>query len=256
MFDVSVKIISNQKVNDKYYKLSFYSSELAKNVLPGQFMQVQIMPAMDPFLRRPFSYYRVHNDDTVEILYEVLGHGTFLLTQKPVGSELKILGPLGKGFTSTKQSKKRVLIAGGIGVPPLVYFSEKNKVDYLIIGAKSKAEILPETELNKTSGEILFATNDGSYGKKGFVTVLLEDLLKKHSPDELFIQMCGPKPMMQAVIDIAQVKGIEGEASLDEDMACGVGACLGCMVNTDKGLVPSCVEGPIFSFNCIKQRLI
>ena len=136
-------------------------------------------------------------------------------------------------------------------MPPLVFLAEivtDSIPPLLLIGCKSKSEVLPKRELAKVKGEVRYSTNDGSYGRKGFVTVLLHDLLRKENPKSLFIQTCGPNVMMDAVMNIAEEFGVEGEASIDERMACGVGACLGCVVETDEGFKTSCVEGPVFSF--------
>lgn len=247
-FDESITILENRKINEKYYKLIFRSKKLSEKVQPGQFLMAQIQPSLDPFLRRPFSYYRV-SGDRVEVLYEVLGRATAMLAFKKKGETLQAVGPLGKPFTLKAGRKKRVLIAGGVGVPPLVFLAEKFPMDYLLIGTKSKAEVLPRSELAKIKAEVLYTTNDGSCGKKGFVTMLLEDLLKREKPAGLFIQTCGPNVMMEAVIKVALREGIEGEASVDKTMACGVGACLGCMVKTRKGWTPSCTEGPVFRFD-------
>ncbi len=249
MYDPTVTIDDNRKVNGKYFKLIFRSKPLSRKVEPGQFMNVQLKDSLDPFLRRPFSYYRVLRSQ-IEILYEVLGHGTSILAGLKKGDPLKVLGPLGKPFAKKiPKGKKRVLVAGGVGVPPLVFLAERIPADYLLIGTKSKQEVLPKKELSKAKAEILYSTNDGSYGTKGFVTALLEKIIKENGAGNLFIQTCGPDIMMQAVIKIARREGIDGEASLDETMACGVGACLGCMVKTqDRGWVPSCTEGPVFSF--------
>ena len=255
MNDQKVTLLSNETVNKKYYRLTFKSQKLAANVLPGQFLNAQLEQTLDPFLRRPFSYYRV-TGDRIEVLYEVLGRGTALLAQKKKGDTLQINGPLGLPFrTKLPKNKKRILIAGGVGVPPLVFLAEKFGADFLLIGTKSKAEILPKKELAKVKALVLYSTNDGSYGKKGFVTGLLEDLLQKENPENLFIQTCGPNVMMQAVMKIAKREKIEGEASVDKTMACGVGACLGCMVMTDKGWVPSCTEGPVFSFKDLEYQI-
>jgi len=254
MVDETVRILENNRINDKYYKLVFESDKLSRNVEPGQFLNVQIEDGYDPFLRRPFSYYRIIGS-RLEILYEILGRGTGILSHKPPGSDLTILGPLGKKFTSDIQGKKRILVAGGIGLPPLVFLAERQGADYLLIGAKSQREVMPAKELESVSAKILYATNDGSYGEKGFVTVLLEQLLQQENPDQILIQTCGPKVMMQAVMDVAAKYKVRGEVSIDESMACGVGACLGCMVETDKGLQTACVDGPVFGFERIRQRL-
>lgn len=246
--DEIVPILSNKKINEKYYKLVFGSAALSRRVEPGQFLHVQINPGQDPFLRRPFSYYRIVNNK-IELLYEILGRGTALLAAKKAGDLLRVMGPLGKPFTPKIKTKKKILIAGGVGVPPLVFLAEKYAADYLLIGTKSKQEVLPKKELGNVRAEILYSTNDGSYGVKGYVTVLLEKLLKQYPAEKLFIQTCGPVVMMKAVIEIAWREGIEGEASWDESMACGVGACLGCMVKTSRGWTPSCTEGPVFRFS-------
>jgi len=246
LYDEQVTLLENRKINEKYFKLSFKSEKLARKVLPGQFLNVQVTEAMDPFLRRPFSYYRIQQSK-IEVLYEIFGKATTLLAGLKKGDPLKVLGPLGKAFTLKPKKKKRVLVAGGVGVPPLVFLAEKYAVDYLLIGTKSKKEVLPRSELSKVKAKVLYSTDDGSYGQKGLVTKLLKQVIEKKGKD-LFVQTCGPQPMMKAVIDLARAEGIDGEASIDEYMACGVGACLGCMVETPRGWVPSCTEGPVFNF--------
>lgn len=247
MFNEAIEILENKKLNAKYYKLTFQSQTLSRKVQPGQFLQIRIHDGADPFLRRPFSYYRASRS-RVEILYEVLGRGTFLLSQKKKGDMIQVMGPLGKCFTQSIKTKKRILVAGGVGVPPLVFLAEQSPTDYLLIGTKSKLEVLPKSELKRIKAKILYATENGSYGAKGLVTELLEKVIIQENPRELFIQTCGPKKMMKAVLVLAAKYGIDGELSWDETMACGVGACLGCMVETREGLRRACVDGPVFSF--------
>ncbi len=245
--DETVTVLENKKINGKYFKLAFQSAALSRNVRPGQFLQVLISDGRDPYLRRPFSYYRV-TGKRVEILYEVLGRGTSILSRKKTGDTLKVMGPLGNGFTAVRGKKKTVLIAGGVGVPPLIFLSEKVPAAFLLIGTKSKLEVMPPKELKKAGTKVLYATEDGSHGFKGMVTALLEQVVMHEDPRELFLQTCGPKRMMEAVIALARKYGIEGEASWDETMACGVGACLGCMVKTKDGLRRACADGPVFPF--------
>ena len=252
MYDEVITILENKKINAEYFKLVFSSAKLAKNVKAGQFLNLQIENHQGLLLRRPFSYYRV-NGSKIEVLYEILGKGTALLSEKRKGHQLKALGPLGVPFTQKlKKGQKRVLVAGGVGVPPLMYLAETVKESrenqFLLIGCRSKKEVMPKSELAKIKGKVLYATNDGSYGVKGFVTVLLHEIIKKENPKSLFIQTCGPHAMMNAVMNVAKEFGVEGEASIDERMACGVGACLGCVVETKDGFKTSCVEGPVFSF--------
>ncbi len=247
-FDEQIEILQNTKVNAKYYRLAFRSKKIARGVLPGQFLMLQIESSRDPFLRRPFSYYRVQND-RVEILYEILGKGTGILARKKAGDFIQVMAPLGKSFSlKLPRNKKRILVAGGVGVPPLVFLAEKFPTEYLLVGVKSKDEVLPRKELSKIKSKVLYSSNDGSVGAHGFVTVLLEKILKTASPENLFIQTCGPTPMMEAVMRLALKYDAEGEMSIDKTMACGVGACLGCMVKTHKGWKTSCLEGPVFNF--------
>jgi dihydroorotate dehydrogenase electron transfer subunit len=246
-YDEDVPLLENKKVNGKYFKLAFRSQKLSKNIKPGQFLHVRVDQGRDPYLRRPFSYFRV-SPGKVEILYEVLGRGTSILSGKKKGDALRVMGPLGNTFTENLGKKKRILVAGGVGVPPLVFLAEKYPTEYLLIGTKSKAEILPKSELKKVRAKVLCSTEDGSYGTKGRVTLLLEKILMGQHPEGFFIQTCGPKPMMKAVMALAAKYGVGGEASWDESMACGVGACLGCMVKTKDGLKRACADGPVFNF--------
>ena len=169
MFDEVVTILENKKVNSEYYKLVFSSKKLSQKVSPGQFLNIQIENNQGLFLRRPFSYYRVYGQK-IEILYEILGRGTALLAEKRRGHSLKALGPLGRPFTQKLNAKRRVLIGGGVGVPPLVFLAETLKKELVLplflIGCKSKREVLPKRELSKIQGEVRYATNDGTYGKK------------------------------------------------------------------------------------------
>lgn len=250
MHDEIVSVLENRKVNEEYYKLTFHSARLSKNVKPGQFLHVKLNCRLDPFLRRPFSYYRVTGEN-VEILYEVLGCGTSLLADFEKGENLKILGPLGKPFSEKTGGKRRILVGGGVGVPPLVFLAERLGCDYFFIGTRSGNQVLPKKEIRKFDSRVFYSTEDGSYGKKGLVTDLLEKCLQqgKRKKEEYFIQTCGPNRMMERVMEIANQYGVEGEASWDEPMACGVGVCLGCMVRTQKGWTPSCTEGPVFRFD-------
>lgn len=247
MYDETVTILENRKVNAEYYKVSFRSKELSREVRPGQFMQIKIRAGWDPLLRRPFSYYRVEGD-RIGILYEILGQGTAHLARLRRGDTIQVMGPLGREFAQGIGGRKRILVGGGVGVPPLVFLAERFGCYRFFIGTKSRREALPFAEMRKFHARVFYSTEDGSYGKRGLVTELLEEILEKGDPDDYFIQTCGPNRMMERVMEIAARHGIEGEASWDERMACGVGVCLGCMVWTHRGWTPSCTEGPVFRF--------
>lgn len=248
MHDETVTVLTNRLVNSEYFKLSFKSSRLARNVKPGQFLHIQIQKGSDPFLRRPFSYYRVRGNQ-IEVLYEILGRGTQLLSQLKIGDKLRIMGPLGREFSKNIAAKKRILVGGGVGVPPLVFLAERYGCHRFLIGTKSRKEVLPSSETKKFLGRVFYSTEDGSFGTKGLVTQLLEKCLAEGRASDYFIQTCGPNRMMERVIEIAHHYGVKGEASWDEPMACGLGVCLGCMVKTHHGWTPSCTEGPVFRFD-------
>lgn len=255
MHDEIVKVLKNGKVNSAYWKIVFSSLHLSKNVKPGQFLNIRVEDSSVPLWRRPFSYYRVRGS-TVEILYEVVGCGTDKLSGKKAGDIIQVLGPLGKPFSEKIGSKQRILVGGGCGVPPLIFLAERmKKIDStaptLLFGCKTKEAVLPKSELAKLKGLVSYATEDGSFGTKGLVTKLLEKILIENDPEKIFIQTCGPKAMMMAVMALARKYGVEGELSFDERMACGIGACLGCVVETKEGRQTSCKDGPVFSFNSL-----
>lgn len=254
MHDETVVVRENKKVNGSYYKLTFRSLKLARMAKPGQFLNVRIQDGFIPFLRRPFSYYRVAGD-RVEVLYEILGQGTRLLAGKRPGDCLQVLGPLGKPFRRNVGKRKKILVGGGCGVPPLVFLAEKWGADYLLIGARSVNEVLHGRELRQVKAKVLYATDNGSFGRKGVVTALLEELAAAIPPEKIYLQTCGPRAMMCRVMEIARDYHIEGEASLDESMACGIGACLGCVVKTKEGYVPSCTHGPVFRFDQVEGMI-
>jgi dihydroorotate dehydrogenase electron transfer subunit len=250
MPDETVTVLENGRVNGRYHKLAFRSKPLSRKVLPGQFIEIKVREGWDPLLRRPMSYYRI-TGERVEILYEVHGRGTQLLSKLQKGETLRVLGPLGREFSGRIEAKKRILVGGGVGVPPLVFLAERYGCHRFFIGTKSRKEVLPTREIRKFRAQVFYTTEDGSYGEKGLVTELLEELFEKEKgdPQDYFIQTCGPNRMMQRVLEIASHYGIEGEASWDERMACGIGVCLGCTVWTHKGWLPSCTEGPVFRFD-------
>lgn len=255
MYDEIVTLLENKKVNPEYYKISFRSRRLARNVRPGQFVHIQVAKSQDPFLRRPFSYYRVQGE-RIDILYEVLGRGTQVLAEAKKGARLQVMGPLGQEFSQKIGARKRILVGGGVGVPPLVFLAERYGCHRFFIGTKSRKEVLPPAEIQKFRRQVFYTTEDGSYGVKGLVTKLVEECLEEGAgnPRDYFIQTCGPNRMMERVMEVAAHYGVEGEASWDERMACGVGVCLGCMVRTRQGWTPSCTEGPVFRFDEMAEK--
>jgi dihydroorotate dehydrogenase electron transfer subunit len=247
-----VKILENKKIGANYFKLIFRSAKIAKSALPGQFVDIKVDASVIPLLRRPLSIHSVKGIN-IALLYEVLGKGTEILSGRKPGEYLDIIGPLGNGF-SVGGKMPAMLVAGGMGVAPLVFLAEKLKSAkrLVLIGAKTKKQILCVKEFEKAGCEVKVATDDGSSGFKGRVTDLLERVLADNPKAGIF--SCGPKPMLKAICALAGTNNIRAEISLEEHMACGIGACLGCVVDTKEGMKRVCKEGPVFEAGKIIWR--
>jgi len=251
MFQIKTTILYNKKVQGDYFHLVFESLKIAGKALPGQFLNIRIGVGNEPLLRRPFSIHRVKGRK-VEILYEVIGQGTKILSQRKTGEFLDIIGPLGNGFNYTLHAARYtlpILVAGGMGVAPLMFLAEKlNKRKTLIlIGAKTKNHILCEKDFKKLGCEVKIASDDGSHGFKGYVSELLKNELyaKRYTLNAIYA--CGPRPMLKEISLISKQRNMEAQISLEEHMACGIGACLGCVIGTTKGYKRVCKDGPVFN---------
>lgn len=247
---IKAKIIFNKRLKRNYWHLEFESSIIANNAQPGQFVNIKVSDGFEPLLRRPISIHGVKGS-TVKLIYEVLGKGTQALSARKPKEFLDIIGPLGNGFGYKQLAKagkaKNILIAGGMGVAPLVFLAEKIKPvkPLVLIGAKTKNQILCTPEFKSLGCPLKLATDDGSAGFKGRVTDLLKIVLEQAKPSRLF--SCGPHPMLKTIARIAHENKINAQLSLEEHMACGIGACLGCVVSTKAGYKRVCKDGPVFS---------
>lgn len=248
---IKAKIISNQRLNGNYWHLEFDSGVIARQAVAGQFVNIRVADVLGPLLRRPISIHGVKASQ-VKIIYEILGPGTQILSARKPGEFLDIIGPLGNGFNYPRPpaeatQAKNILVAGGLGVAPLVFLADKLKSTkpLVLIGAKTKKEILCIREFKAFGCTVKLATDDGSLGFKGRVTELLNIVLEQTKIGSLF--SCGPHPMLKAVTQIAHKHKIPAQLSLEEHMACGMGACLGCVVATKAGYKTVCKDGPVFS---------
>jgi len=246
MKDIKAKILLNNNICGGYYRMALEAPYIAKNAAPGQFVQVRCSDGLDPLLRRPFSVHRVR-EKGFEILYEVIGRGTEILSTKKAGESIDVLGPLGNGFTLGPPA---ILIAGGIGVAPLVFLAEelaRKKIKAIVlIGAKTKRAILSEKEFKDIGADVHIATDDGTGGCKGLVSKLFQEILR--TAGRTTIYACGPHPMLKCIAGICREKGLECQVSLEEKMACGIGVCLGCAVKMKGGGYKlACKDGPVFN---------
>ncbi len=247
-----VKILENRQLNKRYYLLSFSLPNI--QVLPGQFFLIKVNESTDPFLLRPFSIcWQKRNK--IFLLYQIKGNGTTILSQREKGEEISILGPLGNGFEMPSLSSQPILIAGGIGVASLLLLYKRlnNKTPVLLWGGRSKEDVdyLYKTGFFKSKTfPILISTEDGTSGFRGKVTDLLSQFLEKKASKKRIIYSCGPKEMLKEVGKIGERKNVLTYLSLEEYIACGVGACRGCVVKIreeGKEIYKTvCKDGPSF----------
>ncbi|MCL6589217.1 MAG: dihydroorotate dehydrogenase electron transfer subunit [Firmicutes bacterium] len=261
MFQVKALITENRVLGPEYYGLSFLAPDIAREAKPGQFIQMEVAApeSVDPILPRPISIYRIREKEgTIQVIFKTVGRGTRLLAAKKIGELIGIRGPLGNGFSIPDEVKNPALIAGGIGMPPLFCLAEELKKSRanarpglqkisLFYGGRTKRDLLELDAWTGLGAEIFPATEDGSYGARGFITEVFQDARTQKAFD--YIVACGPQPMLQAVQKIAQMFQIPGQISMESYMACGVGACLGCVHETKSGYKRVCLEGPVFGID-------
>ena len=260
IYNIKVQILSKEEVAPNIFLIKLSAPSVAQESLPGQFIHIKCSKDNYPLLRRPLSIHRIDKEKgEIFILFQVMGEGTKLLAQRAVGDNLDIVGPIGNGFTIFPESKKIIIVGGGIGVAPLLALAEKSLTEgkevRVLIGALKKELVIREESFEILGAKVEVATDDGSYMYKGLVTDLLEKTIKEGwLADQLFA--CGPKPMLRKVADITSRASIHCQVSLEERMGCGIGACMTCVCKinikekqTDKEdyqYKRVCIDGPIF----------
>jgi dihydroorotate dehydrogenase electron transfer subunit len=249
MKENQAKVIGNQSVAQDTYLMSL-ECDLPSSI-PGQFVMVKINSTFDPFLRRPLAILH-HSSNTMELLYKIRGTGTFELSRKENGDTLSVLGPLGNGFSIPERGDTIIYIAGGTGLPPILALAERIRRGYLIVGARTRADIPLWERMESISGiDVLATTEDGSFGRKGVATDALAEL-STQAPQPCIIYACGPAGMLRIVSELARRIQVRCEVSLEEHMACGFGVCFACSVKTTDGSKRVCVQGPVFEADLIK----
>lgn len=249
-------VSSVDHINDKYVLLKLTHSEVLPKMLPGQFVEIRVDGSPKTFLRRPISINFVdYQANELWLLVAAVGDGTRALASLKAGDKLNCVLPLGNSFTLPEnKSAKVLLVGGGVGVAPLLYFgkvlNDSGIRPAFLLGARSAKDLLLLDEFRKY-GEVCVTTEDGSAGEKGFVTN--HSVLQRVKFDQ--ISVCGPKPMMQAVARFAHSEDVFCEVSLENKMACGVGACLCCVEETKKGNLCVCKDGPVFNINDLSWQI-
>lgn len=253
---LDLTVNSVEALSDKHVLIKLTDDKPLPEMLPGQFVEVRVDNTPSTFLRRPISINNVDYDhNELWLLVAAVGDGTRQLQKLQKGDRLNCVLPLGNSFTMpTDSTHKVLLVGGGVGVAPLLYFGKRIKAmggePTFLLGARSAKDVL-ERELFEQVGRVLITTEDGSEGEKGFVTN--HSVLAQEHFDR--ISTCGPKPMMMAVARYAFKNDIECEVSLENKMACGVGACLCCVEKTVEGNKCVCKEGPVMNIKKLTWQI-
>lgn len=263
--DHEVRLVARRELSPTCYAIHLAAASRL-DAVPGQFAMLACGVGLDPFLRRPFSLAGVATSgegSVVELAIKEVGRATALLRSLPLGSTLSLLAPLGNGFDlSTTAETPLALVAGGIGLPPVLFAAEvlasSGRAFDVYLGAAGASELLELDRVRAAAaaggGEVVVTTDDGSAGEAGFVTAALE---RRVSAGRRYgrVLACGPTAMLAALAAVGREQQLDVEISLEEPMACGMGVCLGCVVTVaDGGRVPSCKEGPVFRTRDLAER--
>ena len=264
--DIDAAVIANTRLSDDYSVLALAAPAIAAATRPGQFVMLKTSRGMDPLLRRPFSIFEVLRDDRgtptgITVFNKRIGKGTGLLYEVEPGARLRCLGPLGRPFEPVDPPAEAWMVAGGVGLAPFVTLAEaliaRGTTTTLFYGARRASDLHCVDIFERLGIAVLCATEDGTRGAHGRVTVPLEGELSRVSRStDIRLYVCGPTPMMRAVSAVASTHGRRCEVSLEQVMGCGLGGCYSCVVLArDPSGAPhhtrSCIDGPVFDANRI-----
>ncbi len=255
-------VLGSRPVAPDHFLLSVRMGQGFVEPLPGQFVMIRESLRREPLLARPlsvFGFKRHEGHGVLELLYRVAGKGTTILAHLKPGGELAVLGPIGRGFTLPSGIRQVIFVAGGVGVAPLAYLLHSDLLASkagpeirmnFYLGARS-AELLAGVERLRDFCELGICTDDGSHGYHGTVTAMLHRDIDRFDPGETIIYACGPTPMVWALRSLLREHPISCQVSLEERMACGLGACLGCAVairgpEGKREYRRVCQDGPVF----------
>ncbi len=247
---------ATEQLSDRHWLIRLRSSSALPEMHPGQFVQVHIEDSPTTYLRRPISINMVdYGRNEILLLVATIGEGTRHLVRKKPGEKVNCLLPLGNSFTMPRSTDECfLLVGGGVGIAPMLFLGkrlvEMGVRPSFLLGARTADELL-EKDMFSELGDLYLTTEDGSEGEKGYVTN--HSILKEKRFDR--IATCGPKPMMMSVARYAKQNDIECEVSLENDMACGLGACLCCVEDTTDGHICVCTEGPVLNIKKLLWQL-
>jgi dihydroorotate dehydrogenase electron transfer subunit len=256
MIEEDAGIVFNRQIADKTYHMGLESPLIAAAAKPGQFVMLRVFNGIDPLLRRPLSICRVGGGGIFYLLYRVVGRGTAIMSRAVQGERLSVLGPLGSGFKLPPPGDRSFLVAGGIGIAPLISLAQVVDKDHMafLAGYRSATEIIPADQVYLDT-KVSIATDDGTAGHRGPVTELLKVNVEKAGEGRAIVFACGPLPMLKAVAALTSKWNIPCQVSLETSMACGVGACQGCAVKSSSGQEKPyhhvCQDGPVFDADTV-----
>ncbi len=253
-------VLSNRPLDRQrqYFRLIVENFSAARKIVPGQFVHIKITSGLDPYFRRAFSIAGYdQKTGQLEIIYKLIGVGTTLMSRMIKGALIDIIGPLGNQFSPPDRRHKAVMIAGGVGLPPLLFWAkrliengfDKNNI-FFFYGGRSKTDLLERSSIKSLGVNFIPTTDDGSFGYHGLVTEAMTQRLDEIPAKSSTWYGCGPEPMLAAIQKMALEQGYRGELSLEAPMPCGVGVCLGCikpLQNNPKKYIRVCHDGPVFA---------
>jgi dihydroorotate dehydrogenase electron transfer subunit len=258
-------VIQNKRLgrSGDYFSLRVADFRCARRIYPGSFVHVKVIDTIDPLFRRAFSIADFNpKSGELEIIYKVMGRGTLIRTQKTKGNRLDLIGPLGNRFGPISKNRTVVIVAGGVGFPPL-YFLARHLVDkghdpgrvLFFYGGRTRNDLVEMSRIRRLGVDFIPCTDDGTYGFHGFVTEAVDRRLERLDRESVFICGCGPEPMLAVLQEMAVAQGYAGEISLEAPMPCGVGVCLGCIKSTIANpakYVRVCHDGPVFKLGEVR----
>lgn len=242
-----VEVLANERLAEGVGLMALRAPRIAAAVEAGQFVHVRIATGRDFILRRPFSVHRAAGE-RIELLYQVLGRGTRELAAAGRGAVMDAIGPLGRGWRVPEGVSHALLVAGGLGAAPLGMLAEtlvsRGVAVFVAQGAPTAERLVARGLFEEVARRYACATDDGSVGERGLATDAAAALIATDRPDAVYA--CGPEAMQRAVASMARAAGVPCQVSLERLMACGVGACLSCVVTTVRGRERACCDGPVF----------
>jgi dihydroorotate dehydrogenase electron transfer subunit len=262
VFECEVEITGHREVVAGTFLMTLRAPSIAGGAGPGQFVMVQAGSGLDPLLRRPFSICGLYGGTDLGVLYRVVGRGTAVLARKRPGERVRVLGPLGRGFSVESDPRPLLLVGGGMGVAPLLFLAQAlssrgGPPFRLLTGFSGKENVISPRDVLGADIRARVATDDGTAGHAGPVTDLLPGELKPGGKEETApgVCACGPAAMLKRTAELARTAGAPCQVSLEASMACGLGACLGCVVHAAPGagapFLRVCTEGPVLGAEAV-----